>query len=156
MITTSSCPAPSPSPTRSRASSPPWHGALASPRFLILNGHGGNQPALRLAPEQLHAAEPGLAGYGCDYWTLMLDQLDRAKSPTTSTGPEPEATTNSSKPRRHLRIDLDHLHGLRAQVHDAVQPAESDKLVCIRSHPLRKTTAAAQALQDAFDDPGLP
>lgn len=40
-------------------------------------------------------------------------------------------------------IHLDHLHGLLAQVHDATQPAESDKLTWIRSHALRKTTATA-------------
>ncbi|TDX03532.1 helix-turn-helix domain-containing protein [Kribbella sp. VKM Ac-2566] len=40
-------------------------------------------------------------------------------------------------------IDLDHLHGLRAQVQDAIRPAESDKLAWIRSHALRKTTATA-------------
>lgn len=45
-------------------------------RFLILNGHGGNQPAVRLALELLHAAAPGLEGYGVDYWALMLDELD--------------------------------------------------------------------------------
>lgn len=91
-------------------------------------------------------------------------------------------------------IRLDHLHGLRAQVNDATQPAESDKLAWIRSHALRKTTAtaldeqghtarqiadqlgqakisitqdvylgrraanpaAAEALERAFEDPGLP
>lgn len=40
-------------------------------------------------------------------------------------------------------ITLDHQHGLRAQVHAATQPAESDKLTWIRSHALRKTTATA-------------
>ncbi|MET9315375.1 hypothetical protein ABZX12_26475 [Kribbella sp. NPDC003505] len=40
-------------------------------------------------------------------------------------------------------IDLDHRHALRTQVHDATQPAESDKLAWIRSHALRKTTATA-------------
>ncbi|TCC55369.1 site-specific integrase [Kribbella pittospori] len=40
-------------------------------------------------------------------------------------------------------VQLDNLHGLLAQVHDAAQPAESDKLAWIRSHALRKTTATA-------------
>jgi integrase len=40
-------------------------------------------------------------------------------------------------------IKLDHHHALLAQLHDAVQPAESDKLAWIRSHALRKTTATA-------------
>ncbi|MEV5967225.1 helix-turn-helix domain-containing protein [Kribbella sp. NPDC051952] len=40
-------------------------------------------------------------------------------------------------------VQLDHLHGLLAQIHDATQPAESDKLAWIRSHALRKTTATA-------------
>jgi integrase len=90
-------------------------------------------------------------------------------------------------------IKLDHQHGLIAQIHDATQPAESDKLTWIRSHALRKTAAtafdqaghtarqiadqlgqakvsitqdiymgrksanpaAAQALEQAFDDPDL-
>ncbi|MET9311000.1 helix-turn-helix domain-containing protein [Kribbella sp. NPDC003505] len=40
-------------------------------------------------------------------------------------------------------VDLEQFHGLLAQIHDAVQPAESDKLAWIRSHALRKTTATA-------------
>ncbi|HEY3558902.1 MAG TPA: tyrosine-type recombinase/integrase [Kribbella sp.] len=40
-------------------------------------------------------------------------------------------------------IKLDHHHALLAQLHDAVQPAEADKLAWIRSHALRKTTATA-------------
>jgi transcriptional regulator with XRE-family HTH domain len=38
---------------------------------------------------------------------------------------------------------LENLHGLLAQVHDATQPADSDKLAWIRSHALRRTTATA-------------
>jgi integrase len=90
-------------------------------------------------------------------------------------------------------IRLENLHGVVAQVHDATQAADSDKLAWIRSHALRKTTAtaldqaghtarqiadqlgqakvsitqdvylarqaanpaAAEALQQAFDDPDL-
>ncbi|MEV0794908.1 helix-turn-helix domain-containing protein [Kribbella sp. NPDC050459] len=44
-------------------------------------------------------------------------------------------------------IQLDNHHALLAQLHDAAQPAESDKLAWIRSHALRKTTATA--LDDA-------
>ncbi|GAB2679523.1 helix-turn-helix domain-containing protein [Kribbella swartbergensis] len=40
-------------------------------------------------------------------------------------------------------INLDNHHPLLAQLHDATQPAESDKLAWIRSHALRKTTATA-------------
>ncbi|WP_328522825.1 helix-turn-helix domain-containing protein [Kribbella sp. NBC_00359] len=40
-------------------------------------------------------------------------------------------------------IRLDNHHPLLAQVHDATQPAESDKLTWVRSHALRKTTATA-------------
>ncbi|MFG1626267.1 helix-turn-helix domain-containing protein [Kribbella sp. NPDC049227] len=40
-------------------------------------------------------------------------------------------------------IGLEHHHPLLAQIHDATQPAESDKLAWIRSHALRKTTATA-------------
>ncbi|GAA3112996.1 integrase [Kribbella aluminosa] len=40
-------------------------------------------------------------------------------------------------------IKLDHHHALQAQLHDATQPTESDKLAWIRSHALRKTTATA-------------
>lgn len=46
-------------------------------RFLVLNGHGGNQPAARLALEQIHAAGPAIEGYAVDYWSLMFDELDR-------------------------------------------------------------------------------
>ncbi|GAA2812003.1 helix-turn-helix domain-containing protein [Kribbella solani] len=44
-------------------------------------------------------------------------------------------------------IQLDHHHALLAQLHEAAQPAESDKLAWVRSHALRKTTATA--LDDA-------
>jgi integrase len=40
-------------------------------------------------------------------------------------------------------VRLDHLQSLLAQVDDATQPADSDKLTWIRSHALRKTTATA-------------
>src|SRR5207249_4935878 len=40
-------------------------------------------------------------------------------------------------------IDLDHSADLVAQLQEAIQPAESDKLAWIRSHALRKTTATA-------------
>jgi creatinine amidohydrolase len=47
-------------------------------RFLILNGHGGNQPAARLALESMHAADPSVDGFAVDYWSLMFDELDAA------------------------------------------------------------------------------
>jgi integrase len=40
-------------------------------------------------------------------------------------------------------IDLDNTPDLLAQLEDAAQPAESDRLAWIRSHALRKTTATA-------------
>ena len=45
-------------------------------RFLLLNGHGGNQPAVRIALEAIHSAEPGLRAFGVDYWSLMFDRVD--------------------------------------------------------------------------------
>jgi creatinine amidohydrolase len=45
--------------------------------FLILNGHGGNQPAARLAIEDAHAAEHGLNVYAVDYWSPMFKILDQ-------------------------------------------------------------------------------
>ena len=45
-------------------------------RFLILNGHGGNQPAARLALELIHAAAPAVECYAVDYWALMFDEFD--------------------------------------------------------------------------------
>lgn len=45
-------------------------------RFLILNGHGGNQPACRIALEQIHAGDPGLLCAAVDYWSLMFEVLD--------------------------------------------------------------------------------
>ncbi|TCC36612.1 hypothetical protein E0H92_27115 [Kribbella speibonae] len=44
---------------------------------------------------------------------------------------------------RAYGIDLDRSPDLLAQLNDATQPAESDKLAWIRSHALRKTTATA-------------
>lgn len=43
--------------------------------FLLLNGHGGNQPAVRLALETIHASNPALRAFGVDYWALMFAQL---------------------------------------------------------------------------------
>ncbi|MFF2493987.1 creatininase family protein [Agromyces sp. NPDC058064] len=45
-------------------------------QFLLLNGHGGNQPAVRLALELIHTADPSLQGFAADYWALMFDRLD--------------------------------------------------------------------------------
>ncbi|PDQ35051.1 MAG: hypothetical protein B5766_07960 [Candidatus Lumbricidophila eiseniae] len=45
-------------------------------RILILNGHGGNQPAVRLALEHIHEKQPQVLGFGVDYWALMFDALD--------------------------------------------------------------------------------
>lgn len=47
-------------------------------RFLILNGHGGNQPAERLALEQIRSNNDSIRGFAVDYWSLMFEQLDRA------------------------------------------------------------------------------
>lgn len=44
--------------------------------FVLLNGHGGNQPACRLALEQLRAARADLRGFAVDYWDAMFDELD--------------------------------------------------------------------------------
>ncbi|WP_127473940.1 creatininase family protein [Microbacterium sulfonylureivorans] len=44
--------------------------------FVLLNGHGGNQPACRLALEKLRAAAPGVRGFAVDYWGPMFDELD--------------------------------------------------------------------------------
>lgn len=45
-------------------------------RFVLLNGHGGNQPAVRLAIETIHAHAPGIHVFGFDYWSAMFDRLD--------------------------------------------------------------------------------
>lgn len=43
--------------------------------FLLLNGHGGNQPAVRLALETIHASDATLHAFGVDYWALMFARL---------------------------------------------------------------------------------
>ena len=45
---------------------------------VLLNGHGGNQPACRLALERLRASAPGVRGFAVDYWGPMFDELDAA------------------------------------------------------------------------------
>lgn len=45
--------------------------------FLLLNGHGGNQPAVRLALETIHETDADLRGFAVDYWAPMFDRLDR-------------------------------------------------------------------------------
>jgi creatinine amidohydrolase len=49
--------------------------------FLILNGHGGNQPAARLAIEDVRSAEPHLNVYATDYWAPMFEVLDQRRIP---------------------------------------------------------------------------
>lgn len=46
--------------------------------FVLLNGHGGNQPACRLALERLRATAPDVRGFAFDYWGPMFDELDAA------------------------------------------------------------------------------
>lgn len=47
--------------------------------FLILNGHGGNQPAARLAIEDARHAEPSIDLYAVDYWSPMFETLDEQR-----------------------------------------------------------------------------
>lgn len=49
--------------------------------FLLLNGHGGNQPAVRLALEAIHAANPNVQAFGVDYWALMFEGLAATATP---------------------------------------------------------------------------
>jgi creatinine amidohydrolase len=48
-------------------------------RFLIINGHGGNQPAERLALEQIRSCNEKIQGFAVDYWAAMFEELDRAQ-----------------------------------------------------------------------------
>lgn len=52
-------------------------------RIVILNGHGGNQPAVRLALEQIGRADASVRAFGADYWELMFSVLERAGTPHT-------------------------------------------------------------------------
>lgn len=47
-------------------------------RFLIVNGHGGNQPAARLALETIRASSDSVHAFAVDYWAPMFAELDAA------------------------------------------------------------------------------
>lgn len=45
-------------------------------RFLILNGHGGNQPAVRVIVERLRDELPEATVWGLDYWDAAFAELE--------------------------------------------------------------------------------
>lgn len=44
-------------------------------RFLILNGHGGNEPGMRVALETLKRMSPGVLAWATNYWGPLFDQF---------------------------------------------------------------------------------
>jgi len=49
-------------------------------RFLIVNGHGGNEPGMRVAVEKLGRLE-GVLAWGCNYWDALLAALAERGTP---------------------------------------------------------------------------
>lgn len=50
-------------------------------RFLLLNGHGGNQPAVSAIIESVVAADRTTVCWGANYWDAMFDVLDERRVP---------------------------------------------------------------------------
>jgi creatinine amidohydrolase len=48
-------------------------GSTGVTRFLILNGHGGNEPAMRTALEAIARAAPHLRVWAVSYWEALFD-----------------------------------------------------------------------------------
>lgn len=46
-------------------------------RFVLLNGHGGNQPAVRVIIEHARRSHPHVHVWGFDYWEAAFAHLDR-------------------------------------------------------------------------------
>jgi creatinine amidohydrolase len=53
-------------------------------RFIIVNGHGGNQPAVRVIVERLRDELPEITVWGLDYWGKSPSGIDIAVSDKTN------------------------------------------------------------------------
>lgn len=52
------------------------HASSGWRRVLVVNGHGGNQPAVRMVVERLRRSCPDVLVWGFDYWDAAFDVLD--------------------------------------------------------------------------------
>lgn len=53
------------------------HRSTGVRRFVVLNGHGGNEPAMRLASEKWAQRVPGTSLLALSYWAPIIDELVR-------------------------------------------------------------------------------
>lgn len=76
-------------------------------KFLLLNGHGGNQPAVSAIIESIVAAQPTSVCWGANYWDAMFDVLDERAVPRPTT--MGHADTIETSLLLHLRPELVHM-----------------------------------------------
>lgn len=57
------------------------HRSTGLTRFFVLNGHGGNDPAMRIALEHVRDELPGVHGYAASYWHAMFEAMAEAGRP---------------------------------------------------------------------------
>lgn len=49
--------------------------------FFVLNGHGGNEPAMRIVLERVRDGLPGVRAYAASYWNALFDAMRDAGNP---------------------------------------------------------------------------
>jgi creatinine amidohydrolase len=49
--------------------------------FFVLNGHGGNEPAMRIVLERVRDGLPGVRAYAASYWYALFDAMRDAGNP---------------------------------------------------------------------------
>jgi creatinine amidohydrolase len=55
-----------------------FHESTKINRFLVLNGHGGNDPGMKVAMEALRRRLPNVRGTAANYWAAMFDAMKAA------------------------------------------------------------------------------
>ncbi|MDQ1436631.1 MAG: creatinine amidohydrolase [Acidimicrobiaceae bacterium] len=55
-----------------------YHESTKISRFLVLNGHGGNDPGMKVAMELLRRRLPNVRGTAANYWAAMFDGMKAA------------------------------------------------------------------------------
>lgn len=75
--------------------------------FFILNGHGGNEPAMRIALEHLRSTESEIHAYAVSYWDPMIAALRDAGEPLQGMGHACELETSMMMAVRGELVDVE-------------------------------------------------
>ncbi len=79
------------------------HRSTGVMRALVVNGHGGNEPAMRVALERLARSAPAVRAWAVSYWEAMFAGLAAAGQ---AAGPMGHADRHETSLVMHVRTDL--------------------------------------------------